>query len=459
MADTIQLYLMENRSIKAEFNNRPYAYEGGINIVAGEINATQFEIKSVPARLKDATITLEMYNALNVQVQEPEIKDNIFMLPAGMAVAGYGQFIITLTLNKEKVVFLPFKIKVANTRLDWQQYTIATVPLEIGITKTIAAGKQAKVENVGSKDFPILNFYIPQGEKGDMPIIDNSLAKKNLYNLGRYDTYTDDSEDTIIRKTLHITKADLKDYGLSGDEPYPNFFIRSDKLLWSTGAVVNNYGLTSYGFEGDSISFTYKTPITRAELDTVIDSFIIQAEIKQEYTYTESIINNQPIRPANQKENSHWHKEWEKCLNLSALKSIPIGESTLIVERLPVGTYTCTLNPTRIGAQYELLTLVNGTQKSYGVRNVNEPLTFTVQEARELYLYINGDVGDMSIMLNRGPHPYPYNPYNGEIIHENRVPLYMTTDSTSPAQTIGGNWESLDSFRSGNNTIYVWRKI
>lgn len=161
MPDTIKLHLMENRSIQAEFNNRPYSYEGGINIVAGEVNATQFEIASVPERLAGATVSLAMTNSLKEEVSPPTILDNVFQLPIGMAVAGYGQFVITLEKESERVVFLPFKIKVANTNPNWKSGVINVLPFKIGGTKTLPAGSEATVENVGTDLLPVLEFGIP----------------------------------------------------------------------------------------------------------------------------------------------------------------------------------------------------------------------------------------------------------------------------------------------------------
>lgn len=64
------------------------------------------------------------------------------------------------------------------------------------------------------------------------------------------------------------------------------------------------------------------------------------------------------------------------------------------------------------------------------------------------------------IMLVEGSHAYPYQPYNGAIVHEIRTPLYFSTDNVSPASIdqIGGNWTSLGSFMVGSNTIYAWKK-
>lgn len=120
MPNTIKLKLLENKTIVAEVNGKNYAYEGGYRIVAGEENATEFEIVSVPAQYKEADISLTLTNSKGYNVPSPEIKNNKFILPNGMAVAGYSQILFTLTFGKETVPWIPLKIKVWNTIPDWK---------------------------------------------------------------------------------------------------------------------------------------------------------------------------------------------------------------------------------------------------------------------------------------------------------------------------------------------------
>lgn len=92
--NTIQLKLLENKLIAAYVNGYDYTYEGGYNIVAGEVNATEFEISSVPDQYKEATFYLELKNSKKQIVNPPSIINNKFILPSEMAIPGYGQIVI-----------------------------------------------------------------------------------------------------------------------------------------------------------------------------------------------------------------------------------------------------------------------------------------------------------------------------------------------------------------------------
>lgn len=126
MANTIQLKLLDNKRVETYVNGYPNAYEGGYRIIAGEQNATEFEISSVPAQYENATYSVSMKNSAGQEVPAPTIIDKKFTLPVGMAVAGYGSIVIAATQGDEYVVWSPVKIKVWNTDPNWKFNTIIT---------------------------------------------------------------------------------------------------------------------------------------------------------------------------------------------------------------------------------------------------------------------------------------------------------------------------------------------
>ena len=133
--NTIQLNLLETKQIAAYINGYSYALEGGYRIVAGEQGATEFQITSVPQQYQSATFTVQLINS-HKQLVKTELQVNLngkFTLPAGMAIAGYGQMLIwcdithqspTYEIEVEKVIWTPLKLKIWNTRPDWQSDTI-----------------------------------------------------------------------------------------------------------------------------------------------------------------------------------------------------------------------------------------------------------------------------------------------------------------------------------------------
>lgn len=171
MPNTIQLKLLENKSVVAEVNGRPYAYEGGYNIVAGEKNATQFQISSVPAQYKDATFSIRLTNAKGYPISTEKQTYSLgetFMLPVGMATAGYGSMLITAkTTDGEEPVWLPLKIKVGNDNPNWIKDASSPTYIHIGKTTTLPPDEEAKVTNRGTLSNPILDFAIPQGRQGE----------------------------------------------------------------------------------------------------------------------------------------------------------------------------------------------------------------------------------------------------------------------------------------------------
>ena len=100
-------------------------------IVAGEENATTFEI-SYDSKFSGYDFFVEMVNSKGYGIPKAQIIDNEFILPAGMAVAGYGQISITAEKNDEKVVFMPIKVPVQNTIPDWKE----EIPTDIVVDDT-----------------------------------------------------------------------------------------------------------------------------------------------------------------------------------------------------------------------------------------------------------------------------------------------------------------------------------
>lgn len=123
--NTIDLYLMENRSIMAKVNGYPIGNQNGYLIIAGEENATQFKITSIPDIYSGYTLSVEMVNSRGAGIEEKEIEDNTFVLPEGMAVAGYGQIQIyakkAVSSREIKVPFNLIRVKVSNTISTWEE--------------------------------------------------------------------------------------------------------------------------------------------------------------------------------------------------------------------------------------------------------------------------------------------------------------------------------------------------
>lgn len=165
MPNTIQLKLLENKTVIAEINGKNYAYEGGYRLVAGETNATQFEIVSIPQQYKDFTITVEMQNAQGVSIDSVGVTNNrVFSLPPEMAVAGYGSMTIKAEQDGTTVVWIPLKLKIWDDT--WKPNVLAPALITVGSTETLPPGSNATVKNSGTNKYVVLDFEIPKGESG-----------------------------------------------------------------------------------------------------------------------------------------------------------------------------------------------------------------------------------------------------------------------------------------------------
>ena len=101
-------------------------------IVAGEENATSFEI-TYPTELNDYDFYVELVNAAGAGINPTRLENGSiadwvkskteFVLPVGMAVAGYTHISIYATDGLgQKIVYMPVKVKVQNTIPTWHQH-------------------------------------------------------------------------------------------------------------------------------------------------------------------------------------------------------------------------------------------------------------------------------------------------------------------------------------------------
>lgn len=291
---------------------------------------------------------------------------------------------------------------------------------------------------------------------------------KNYYNLGVYDTYVSngDGTGTITRRTAYIDANEIYSHNLNNLPPYSTFHIRSSLLSRvNRNSIKNNFGFESYfgaEDEEDLISFSAGRDITIEELNLIISEFKIQAEYKEEYQYTETVIENQPLNTLDQNGSQWLREEWEKGLNLCPVKSVTPNENIELVT-LPVGTYTFSLNPASlIGVLYEIF-YVNSNGQHIILGNPSHSAassTFTLIEKATLQIYVGGQAGEQSIMIVKGKIPYPYKPYEGEIVREKDLSgIQLFPENVNPAETVGGDWLDLGTVTVGSTTLHAYQKL
>ncbi len=117
---TIKIHLLESRVATATYNDVSIESPNNYRIIAGEENATQFEIVYDQNVWNGYTFSVEMVNSKGDSVPTSHITTNTFTLPKGMATAGYGYIGIKAKKGNEIVPFMPVKVKVWNYLDAWK---------------------------------------------------------------------------------------------------------------------------------------------------------------------------------------------------------------------------------------------------------------------------------------------------------------------------------------------------
>ena len=336
----------------------------------------------------------------------------------------------------------------------------------------------------------------------------NIGADKSLYNLGAYDTYVDngDGTATITRKTGYY-KVPIENFVSDGTSLHvfqqyidiPNADSSyGNEDGYNHNAASNTYKLGNYNADdtfyisGDNYLRVKDTRYSSASalISALADvgGMFIQYELVT--SYTEDVILDQPIHTLDVNGEQFVRDEWEKTLNLYNHNEVSdfsgnmnennFGEGTINVDWEGTtsygtinfnakngATFSCILDSASAGSwAFNMSWLYqDGTSEELTTnQQIGTSGRFTFSSAAKevigIRITVNLSWSASNVMINEGSHAYPYQPYNGAIVHEIRTPLYFSTDNVSPASIdqIGGNWTSLGSFMVGSNTIYAWKK-
>lgn len=250
---------------------------------------------------------------------------------------------------------------------------------------------------------------------------------KPLYNLGAFDTI---SGNVITRQTGYGKFEDLNWVLTNVGEHYfwicldlqNTIFKPSDNYTPSNNFIVTNQNINYVG--GYQVSTTGDLGIDTSGAisydngsSTEKPSGILQYKLAT--SYTEEIIEGQPLITLDSQGSQWLREEWEKGLNLSPIAS---GNTNFLIDKeLQAGTYTISFNYSFEGSgnyfgvnivdnstDTAIKTFSTETNKGRGYSRFN--LTTATK------IYINcWQIGTITnIMLNKGDHAYPYTPYNSK---------------------------------------------
>ena len=297
--------------------------------------------------------------------------------------------------------------------------------------------------------------------------IDNAL-----YNIGAYDTI---SGNTITRQSWSVNlskfilenasnltfRASAGGYELGNDSGIGAFngaLLGTNNLLTATSNNSNFDFVDDSGVYANQLGYKIcNTWLSLPNTYTTKDSYIqyfSQNEIIVEYklatSYTEDIIENEPILNLDSNGCKYVRQEWEKGLNLFDISSfdrttfstsgntsadfrIELWNSTktTLEYYFDPNTLTKELN----GGTYWLKIGINGNaadDKIWG----NKPLVISSGTYRLSYSLSTNQPNSMVvswIMLNSGTHPYPYQEYNGAIVREKDITPVLLWENSSPS--------------------------
>ena len=328
-----------------------------------------------------------------------------------------------------------------------------------------------------------IQTQIDEIEDGTTTVGEAEHAKKNDYNLGAYDTYVDngDGTATITRKTYTVLDYASLDWyfgtttGGGGDAFYCGLsgnFDDSDvtKLIISNTSKITvgngNANYTTRLTNGGGVQIVLPTSITNGSADALRDYLNeggnIIAQMPIATSYTEEVILDKPIHTLDVNGEQFVRNEWEKTLNVFN------GSRRLADWGLRVGSvYTiyAVKNHVKISKFWHSNDSTGEVMHDINNNAIDSPgnHTFVYNTNQEWSIFIdptsnqgNENLADYQIMCCAGSHAYPYQPYNGAIVHEKQLnealedylpllypvgSIYMSTVDTSPASFIGGTWE------------------
>ena len=117
----IKINLLDSKRTVATYKDISIDNPQSYQIIAGEKDTTTFRIVYNSETYKGYTFSVEMVNSLGYGIAAQPIVNDTFVLPVGMATAGYGHIGISASNGTEVIHWLPVKVKVWNYLTEWKQ--------------------------------------------------------------------------------------------------------------------------------------------------------------------------------------------------------------------------------------------------------------------------------------------------------------------------------------------------
>ena len=293
---------------------------------------------------------------------------------------------------------------------------------------------------------------------------------KSMYNLGAYDTI---NGNVITRQTGYLRLNDVIDGATAIPNPsgityytlsMPNAISQSGSanFVFSFGEYKDNWSKTSYPVnsvdlyqENDNLQVGGPDATTAS-----IKQYDIYIQYKLATSYTETVIENQPLLTLNQDGCNFLNDEYLKQENLfsEALCSKNIDYKYLQLESNT--TYSISVS----GASTEGISIGvcdnpnNPQNYVWLVSNdsiVHTSYTFNSNTYPYVFLYPNNKniSAYYDIMLVKGSTPATYQPYNGPIVHKADVEPVLLWENPNPNTSFSG--QTINLSQNANNFKYI----
>lgn len=327
---------------------------------------------------------------------------------------------------------------------------------------------------------------------------------KAKYHLGIADTVSQSNGiTTITRKTGYIDLGDLNyDVNYYGSNTFSAQISNAKLSATLEKGRCSKYNYAAYADRLNSICWTFNESNSNLVVhDTnysdatvfkaAMQGVILEYELLDIYQFTEKVPTDQPLNTLDQ-QGSRWNREeWEKTLNIFDIDTIDTGNNYHATGT--VSNNALTVTSTQSGTAYvaykaEVEKNTNyyfnyTSSGSYSLgriydQNISTSLLTgvgTFNSGSNSYIYILFYTGSTSgntttysnIMINKGDHLYPYQPYSGKVIHQvditplqNRdVVIYNTSGTKVKAQSDESSGVLSIKATDGLNATYSSGKV
>jgi len=295
------------------------------------------------------------------------------------------------------------------------------------------------------------------------------------YNLGAYDSVEAINGITTITRQTGYVDLGVFDWQLHGSvahlftaslaltnasEPIDNNTIGDivcaiyNSATWNAVEMANLQ--IAISIDG-SLRIYDESCSTANELIAKINGVILQYKLAT--SYTEQVIPNQPLNTLDQKGSEWLRNEWEKTLNIldNSLFINNHGIDSSDGSYLYYSGYQATeqfveLKPNTTYSRNNASVYLYDSSKTYTRQITTADLTFTTSST-EVYCRLDKASSDLDTMLTESDHAYPYQAYNGAIVHEKDIAPVLLWENGNPTSAFAGADVSLS--KSITNFKYI----